>query len=663
VIEPGSTAPPRRFLRVAVADLDRDSLTVSLRERTLGLARETVKYDLNRNGIYEFSRTLDPSRDSLLRDSGYSLKTENSTLETSAAYSYSATDGRISQISNPLIPNQLFNYSYLPSSNLLSTVSGPIHTVTNTYEPNRDVLDVKQNKVGTSVISSYDYAVNAVGQRTGVATSGMAFPAIPSWAWSYDSLGQVIAADSSVATSDRAYQYDTIGNRQKSADNLLLPVANNYATNALNQYTSRSVGGSPTLNPLFDLDGNMTSGPLPNAPNASSTLVYDAENRLTVIPSSGGSIIYQYDAQSRRIAKIVGSATINSAIISLYDGWNCIAEYERDRELPTALLKTQLWGKDLSGSLQGAGGVGGLLAISNPPYHTPDPSSDASDGSYIPAAIHYPTYDGNGNVIEYLTGSGTTVCHFDYDPFGNQSIDYFSNTILFSHLLTYRFSTKPRDIETGLSYYGYRYYDPLGGRWINRDPIQERGGANLYGFVGNRPPSYIDNTGLRAIGPSMEAALTALETGAARAGTGIAIAGGGVLSGIGFVLAALTGTANAPGIEPQIELDPYPSPEPNSNPTPVTTPKVTKEDCNEKYAKYKAASNKQRDNPIDGVKCCEDAKKIRDLLQEEVDGRKDYIESGCDIIIPNENVNHPNELASKQKALDRAKRKVEELCK
>jgi RHS repeat-associated protein len=34
-------------------------------------------------------------------------------------------------------------------------------------------------------------------------------------------------------------------------------------------------------------------------------------------------------------------------------------------------------------------------------------------------------------------------------------------------------------------YYGYRYYHPQTGRWINRDPIEERGGLNLYGFVGN----------------------------------------------------------------------------------------------------------------------------------------------------------------------------------
>lgn len=49
----------------------------------------------------------------------------------------------------------------------------------------------------------------------------------------------------------------------------------------------------------------------------------------------------------------------------------------------------------------------------------------------------------------------------------------------------YRFSTKPQDAVTGLYYYGYRYYDPVTGRWPSRDPIEERGGENLYAFVGN----------------------------------------------------------------------------------------------------------------------------------------------------------------------------------
>jgi RHS repeat-associated protein len=44
-------------------------------------------------------------------------------------------------------------------------------------------------------------------------------------------------------------------------------------------------------------------------------------------------------------------------------------------------------------------------------------------------------------------------------------------------------------------YYGYRYYDPETGRWPSRDPIQERGGANLYGFVGNDGVDRVDLLG------------------------------------------------------------------------------------------------------------------------------------------------------------------------
>jgi len=44
--------------------------------------------------------------------------------------------------------------------------------------------------------------------------------------------------------------------------------------------------------------------------------------------------------------------------------------------------------------------------------------------------------------------------------------------------------------------YLYRYYDPLTGRWPSRDPIEEEGGINLYGFVGNSPSIWFDYLGL-----------------------------------------------------------------------------------------------------------------------------------------------------------------------
>jgi len=49
---------------------------------------------------------------------------------------------------------------------------------------------------------------------------------------------------------------------------------------------------------------------------------------------------------------------------------------------------------------------------------------------------------------------------------------------------------------SGMFYYGFRYYNPETGRWLSRDPIGERGGLNLYGFVGNNPIRWFDLLGL-----------------------------------------------------------------------------------------------------------------------------------------------------------------------
>jgi RHS repeat-associated protein len=68
----------------------------------------------------------------------------------------------------------------------------------------------------------------------------------------------------------------------------------------------------------------------------------------------------------------------------------------------------------------------------------------------------------------------------------------------------FRFSTKYQDDETGLLYYGYRYYDPSIGRWQSRDPVEENGGANLRCFARNSPIFAIDPLGLSPAGYQSE---------------------------------------------------------------------------------------------------------------------------------------------------------------
>ena len=66
-----------------------------------------------------------------------------------------------------------------------------------------------------------------------------------------------------------------------------------------------------------------------------------------------------------------------------------------------------------------------------------------------------------------------------------------------------RKSHKPRQVArpaatksaSGVRYYGYRYYQPSTGRWPSRDPIEEQGGLNLYGMVGNDPINQVDAFG------------------------------------------------------------------------------------------------------------------------------------------------------------------------
>ena len=335
------------------------------------------------------------------------------------------------------------------------------------------------------MISSYSYTVNIFGQRVSVETAGEAFGATPApWVWNYDVLGQVIKAN------NYDYSYDSIGNRKTTGkDNAILA---NYTSNNLNQYAAVNTNA-----PSYDNEGNLLSGltstsALPDRPNLNFT--YNAENRPIKV-SQNGEVVesYDYDHEGRRVKK--GNTII------IYDGYNAIAEYDLSSK---SLKESYAWGLDLSNSTQGAGGVGGLLSVTDHTTQTPLTS--------------YPTYDGNGNISEYLTeqsfssnsGSGNSslragnqelgliTAHYEYDAFGNVTKKTGSRDYI------YQFSTKPFDKLTGLNYYNYRLYDPTNGRWINRDPIQEEGGSNLHGFINNNGVNRVDYLGLAEQKPEKE---------------------------------------------------------------------------------------------------------------------------------------------------------------
>jgi RHS repeat-associated protein len=88
---------------------------------------------------------------------------------------------------------------------------------------------------------------------------------------------------------------------------------------------------------------------------------------------------------------------------------------------------------------------------------------------------------------------GSNTARFEYGPFG-EPIRASGPRAADGRI---RFSSKYTDQESGLVYYGYRFYNAATGRWINRDPIGERGGLNLYGMVNDNPVNLFDPLGLQ----------------------------------------------------------------------------------------------------------------------------------------------------------------------
>jgi RHS repeat-associated protein len=109
--------------------------------------------------------------------------------------------------------------------------------------------------------------------------------------------------------------------------------------------------------------------------------------------------------------------------------------------------------------------------------------------------MYIPAWDGNGNVTEYFSTDGSTAAHYEYSPFGETVIQSGDLAQTFA----FRFSTKYWENETRLYYYGYRFYAPSMGRWVNRDPIGERGGRNLSSFCLNNSLLNIDSRGKAAM--------------------------------------------------------------------------------------------------------------------------------------------------------------------
>jgi len=127
---------------------------------------------------------------------------------------------------------------------------------------------------------------------------------------------------------------------------------------------------------------------------------------------------------------------------------------------------------NLVANVNRAGNIGGILARTT------------SAGS-----VYYHS-DGDGNVVQLTNSMGGVVASYSYNAFGTYT---YTSTGTAATANPYTFSSKEQ--FGGLYNFGYRYYMAGSGRWLNRDPIREAGGLNLYGYVGNDPEDYEDAYG------------------------------------------------------------------------------------------------------------------------------------------------------------------------
>ena len=252
---------------------------------------------------------------------------------------------------------------------------------------------------------------------------------------------------------------------------------------------------------LYDLNGNLTN-------DGNRSFAYDDENELTSVwVASAWSNNFVYDGKMRRRIErdytwSGGTWVENNEVHYIYDG-NVVVQERDQNNLPKV---TYMRGLDLSGTLQGAGGIGGLLARTD--------NSKLIIGDAFATAFYHA--DGNGNVTYLLYQNQTLAAKYLYDPYGNM-LGMSGSLAAANH---YRFSSKEWNDNDGLYYYLYRFYDPNLQRWPNQDPKNEQGfeitlnhkrfkkmhitlrmtesslGPNLYAFAGNMPVNRFDPLGL-----------------------------------------------------------------------------------------------------------------------------------------------------------------------
>lgn len=239
---------------------------------------------------------------------------------------------------------------------------------------------------------------------------------------------------------DSHYIHDSLGNRRMKNGEI-------YRTNAFNQLISK---GSSTY--TYDPSGNLICK---SEAGKETHYGYDALDRMTHITTEGKTTSYLYDANHRRISQ----QCLGKEQSFLYMGEEEIGLYEKGVPLQLKVL--------------GKGKRHPAIAME------------------IQGKTYIPIEDLVGNVVQLCSLDWDIIQTFEYNAFGELTITQGESLPLAPWL----FSNKRLD-DSGLYYFGLRFYDPTMGRWLSSDPSGFEDGENLYTYVRNNPLTHFDERGL-----------------------------------------------------------------------------------------------------------------------------------------------------------------------
>jgi len=275
----------------------------------------------------------------------------------------------------------------------------------------------------------------------------------------------------------QSYVYDEMGNIEQMIHQANSGNWNRYYHYSTNNYllsTSSDNNQPGTDEYTYDAHGNMTKMP------HLSSMTWDYADRLQSADlGGGGDVYYTYDGGGSRVRKVIVNGNITEERIYLGD-------YEVYRKTVNSVLDTERETLHLSDDTGRIALVDTQTVDGAAPILTPS------------SEIRYQMSNHLGTATLELDETALVISYEEYHPFGSTSYRSGRNNAETS-LKRYRYVGKERDEETGLYYYGARYYAAWLARFVSVDPLKDDfPHLTPYQYASNDPIGAIDLEGLQS---------------------------------------------------------------------------------------------------------------------------------------------------------------------